>query len=71
MAEPFDDAIDRQRREIGIAAFDQHQAGFCRTHFSDRRSDRTRQSGPARDCGLHGWRSGRDSVDQVGIDKER
>ena len=69
MAEPLDDAVDRERRNVGGGILHQHQAGFRRAHFGDRRGDGARQRGAAGDRRLHRGAAGRDRIDQIGVDE--
>ena len=48
MAEPFDDAIDRVRREIGRVIFHEDQTRLLGTNLGDCRRNRTRQRGGRR-----------------------
>ncbi len=69
MTEALDDAVDRERRDIGAGIFHQQQAGFRRADFGDRRGDGARQRGAAGDRRLHGGGAGGDRIDQIGIDE--
>jgi CheY-like chemotaxis protein len=71
MAMAFDDAVDRERRDVGTVVVQQRQAGFRRADFGDRGRDRTRQGRTARDRGLDRRSAGCHRVDQIGIDEQR
>ena len=71
MAEALDDAVDRERRDIGVGIFQQREAGLRRSDFGDGGGHRARQQerGPRwRACRR---RDGRDRIDQVGVDQQR
>ena len=69
MTEALDDAVERERRDVGAGIFQQQQAGFRRADFGDRRGNGARQRGTAGDRGLHRGAAGRDRIDQIGIDE--
>ena len=71
MAEARDDAIERERNDLGAVVLDQHQAGLGGADLGDRGRDRARQIGAARDRGLGLRPADRDRIDQVGIHQER
>ena len=69
MTEAFDNAIGRRQRDVGIAIFDEHQAGFRGADFGDCGCDRARQRRAARNRGLDRRTAGRHRLDQIGIDE--
>jgi hypothetical protein len=71
MAEPFDDAIDRVRRDIGGVIFRHHQTRFLGTGLGHRRRHHARQRGAAGDGGLNSSVCGNDGLYKIGIDEER
>ena len=71
MAKARDDAVEREWRNLGLWVFDQHKAGFGDSDFGDRSRHRARKTGPVGDRGLDGRPSGRDRVDQIGVEKQR
>ena len=71
MAVALDDAVERERRDLGLRVLDQHQAGLGRPDLGDGGGDRARQPGAAGDRGLRRRAAGRHRIDQVGIDQER
>ena len=71
MAETLDDAVDRERRQVGAIIFDQQQAGLRTADLGDRSGDRARQAGATRDSGLDDGAPGRRGIDKIGIDEQR
>ena len=71
MAVARDDAIERERNDLGAVVLDQHQAGFGGADLGDRGRDRARQVGAARDRGLRLRPAHGDRIDQVGVHQER
>ena len=53
VAKAFDHAIDRERRDLSLGVFREHEADFRRADFGDGGRDRARQAGAARDRRLH------------------
>ena len=43
MAEPLDDAVERELRDLGARVLDQHKTRFCRADLGDGSGDRRRQ----------------------------
>ena len=72
MAVPRDDAVERERHDLGVRIFQQHQAGLGAADLGDRRRDR-RTADPARPA-IATWRAGiagRDRIDQIGVEEQR
>ena len=71
MAEAGDDAVERERRDLGLHVLDQHQTGLGRADLGDGGGDGARQRGAVGDRGLRLRAAGRDRIDQIGVDQER
>ena len=71
MAVTLDDAVPRERRQLGIGVLDQFERGGGRADFGDRGGYRRRQVDPAGDRALRLAVAGRDDVDEIGIDQKR
>ena len=52
MAEALDDAVDGERRDVGVGIFQKREAGLRASHFGDGSGERARQHGAAGDGGL-------------------
>ena len=71
MAMALDDAVPRERRQLGIGVLDQFERGRGDADFGDRGADRRRQIDAAGDGALHLVIAGRDDVDEIGVDQKR
>ena len=67
MAEALDDAVDGERRDIGVGIFQKRQTGLRRADFGDGRGERARQHGAAGDGRLRRRLTGGDQIDQIGF----
>ncbi len=65
-----DDAIERERCDLGLWIFDQHQAGLRHADFGDRRRHRARQRGTVGDRGLSLRPAGGYGVHEIGVDQQ-
>jgi hypothetical protein len=70
-AKTFENAIDRELGSLGIAILRQYQTSLGRADLGQGSRGRALQSRTARDGYLDVFISCGDSVDQIGIDKER
>ena len=66
-----DDAIERERRDLGLGIFDQNKAGFGDADLGNGGRHRAREILPVGDRTLRNRTTGRDGVDQIGVDKQR
>ena len=71
MAEPLDDAVDGERRDVGVGVFQKREAGLRASHFGDRGGERARQHRTAGNGGLRRRLRGRHQVDQIGFLQHR
>ncbi len=71
MAEPFDDTVDRERRDIGIWIFKKREAGLRRTDFGNGGGERTRQQGATGDDNLRIGMAGGEQIDEILVAEQR
>ena len=70
MAEAGNDAVERERSDLGFLVLDQHEAGFRRSDLGNGGRHHPRQGVAAGDRRLHlVWRGG-DHVDEIGVDEQ-
>ena len=65
MAEAFDDAIDRERRDIGVRIFNEREASLRRADFGDGGGEEARQHGAPSDHHLRFGLTGGDQIDLI------
>jgi phage major head subunit gpT-like protein len=65
MAETFDHAVDRERRNVGVGIFQKCEASLRRSDFGDGRRQRARQHRAAGNRDLRRRLAGGDQIDQV------
>ena len=71
MAEPLDDAVDRERRDIGVGIFQERETGLRGADFGDRRGQRARQHGAASDGRLCRRLRRGHQIDEIGFLQQR
>ena len=71
MAETFDDAVDGERRNIGVRILQKRKTRLRRADLGDGRGQRARQHGAAGDCHLRFRMTGGDQVDQIVFREQR
>ncbi len=71
MAEPLDDAVDREHRDIGVVVFQERKAGLGRADFGNGGGERARQHDAAGDRDLGIGMTGGNQVDQIVFQQQR
>ncbi len=71
MAEPLDNAVEREQRDFGARIFEQRKTRLRGADFRDRGGNRARQQEPRCDHGLRLRMRGGDEIDQVGVAQQR
>jgi hypothetical protein len=71
MAEALDDAVERERHDLGARILDQHETGLGRSDLSNGGGDRAWKLRSVGDGGLRRRLPGRDRVDEIGVDQKR
>ena len=71
MSEALDEAVERERRDLGARVLDHHQAGLRRADLGDGGRHRGSESPTVRDRELRRRRPGRHRIDEIGLDQER
>ncbi len=71
MAEAGDDAVERERHDLGERVLDQDETGLGRTDLGDGGGHRARKLRAVGDRGLRLRRAGRDRVDEIGVEQKR